>query len=363
MKRIGILGGGQLARMLSLAAYPLGITTLCLDPADEACARDVTNVIKAEYTDEAALEKFASEVDVITIENENLPIEKLQWLNSRCSVLPTPNAIAVAQDRLLEKKLFTSLGIATPAFYEVNTYEELESAIKALQFPAVIKTRRFGYDGKGQFVVQAADDLPKAWEALKGHALIAEQWIKFDREVSLIAVRDANKVCAFYPLTENVHRQGILRISRAPYIDATLYKTAQDYLQKILEHFNYIGVLAVEFFVCNGKLIANEMAPRVHNSGHWTIEGAVTSQFANHVRAILGLPLGNTDARGFSAMLNCIGEEPNMSAVLQHSHVYYHCYHKTAKPQRKLAHITVNTETKEACEKTLMQVTNLLQTT
>ena len=360
MLTIGILGGGQLARMLALAAYPLGLRTICLDPAIEASAADVTPVIRADYTDETALRDFAELVDVITVENENLPVDQLTWLNTLRPVAPNSDAIAYAQDRLLEKKLFQELNIPTTEFYMVDRFEDLQQACVTLGFPAVLKTRRFGYDGKGQYVIRTADDIAPAWESLKNHALILESWVKFDREVSLIAVRDAQNQIKFYPLVENIHQAGILHISRAPFVHAELFQLAQGYLRHLLEKLNYIGVLTVEFFACGETLIANEMAPRVHNSGHWTIEGAVTSQFANHIRAVAGLPLGDTAARGYSAMLNCVGNEPDLAAVLEYPNAYYHRYNKTAKPQRKLAHITVNTSTIEEREKQLTGLLKLL---
>ncbi|MFI4963566.1 MAG: 5-(carboxyamino)imidazole ribonucleotide synthase, partial [Legionellales bacterium] len=351
--KIGILGAGQLARMLTLAAYPLGWRTLCFDPSAEACASDVTRVIQADYTDETQLQHFASQVDLITLENENVPVSCLEKLATYCPVYPNATAIGVAQDRLQEKQLFQHLAIPTPSFLAINTQAELIAGCQQIGMPAVLKTRRFGYDGKGQYIIRTLEDIDKAWATLGAHALILESWVKFDREVSLIAARNTQGETQFYPLVENIHKMGMLHISRAPFIDSGLTQQAQQHVTHLLDQLNYVGVLTVEFFACGHQLIANEMAPRVHNSGHWTIEGAVTSQFAQHLRAICGLPLGNTATRDYSALLNCIGEEPEFIPILQQKNAYYHCYHKTPKPLRKLAHITVNAPTQEEREQQL----------
>lgn len=356
MLTIGILGGGQLARMLTLAAYPLGWRTLCLDPSENPCAADVTTVLKGEYTDDALLHSFAEQVDVITLENENIPVECLEKLNKKRPVWPPASAVAHAQDRLFEKKLFQSLNIPTAPFVDIDSKETLISACKTIGLPAVLKTRRFGYDGKGQFVIRNESDITSAWDTLGNAPLILEGWIAFDTEASLIAARNTKGECVFYPLIENQHKNGILHTSRAPILEIELTTLAKKHMTELLNHLNYVGVLTVEFFVSGNELIANEMAPRVHNSGHWTIEGSLTSQFSQHLRAITDYPLGSTDSRGCSMLLNCVGQEPDLATVLHYKNAFYHSYHKAPTPQRKLGHITINAASAEECSALLDQL-------
>jgi 5-(carboxyamino)imidazole ribonucleotide synthase len=351
--KIGILGAGQLARMLALAAYPLGWRTICYDPSPDACAADVTQVIRAEYTDEHQLQNFAAQVDIITLENENVPSSCLNTLAKYRPVYPNASAVAYAQDRLIEKQLFQQLAIPTPIFAAINSLAELITACEHIGLPAVLKTRRFGYDGKGQYIIRSAADITPAWGTLGGSELILESWVKFDREVSFIGARNAAGDIGFYPLVENIHSKGMLHISRAPFDDEKLLQQARHHITQLFNHLNYVGILTVEFFVCGQQLIANEMAPRVHNSGHWTIEGAVTSQFSQHLRAVAGLPLGSMETRNYSALLNCIGAEPELTAVLKQANAAYHGYHKAPKSLRKLAHITVNTASIEEREQQL----------
>jgi 5-(carboxyamino)imidazole ribonucleotide synthase len=350
---VGILGGGQLARMLALAAYPLGIHTVCFEPTANTCASMVTEVINADYQDKTALEKFARSVDVITIETENIPLATAEFVASFTNFCPSLNALAIGQERGKEKNLFRELGIATPRFVLINSLEDLKHAVSEINLPAVLKTRRMGYDGKGQFVLRHHNELEFAWDSLGVQELILEEFIKFDRELSIIAVRSKNKEIKFYPLIENQHQEGILRLSLAPYEDHKLQKLAQDYAQKILDYFDYIGVLTIELFQVGNKLLVNEMAPRVHNSGHWTIEGADTSQFENHIRAICNLPLGSTAAHGYSAMVNCIGDMPNREKILSIAQTHYHSYEKSAAPKRKVGHITVTANNKEILQQQL----------
>lgn len=356
MLTIGILGGGQLARMLTLAASSLGWHTLCVDPSDTPCARDVTTVLQGDYTDETLLKTFAEQVAIVTLENENIPVDTLKYLSSICPVWPNADAVAEAQDRLIEKQLFQTLHIPTAPFVAVDSKESLIKACDKIGLPAVLKTRRFGYDGKGQYVIRTPADIETAWNTLGSSPLILEGWIAFEKEVSLIAARNQHGDCVFYPLVVNEHKNGILHVSRAPYEDEALTAKAHEYLTLLLNHLNYVGVLAVEFFVYQNELLANEMAPRVHNSGHWTIEGSETSQFEQHLRAIADLPLGSTQSLGYSILLNCVGEEPDIDKVLQHPNVFYHSYGKQAKPNRKLAHITINTDTKEEAEALLIEL-------
>ncbi|AEB12423.1 5-(carboxyamino)imidazole ribonucleotide synthase [Marinithermus hydrothermalis] len=341
--RVGILGGGQLGRMLALAGHPLGLECVVLEPNPEAPARPVSVQLVAAYDDAEALAELAARVDVVTYEFENVPVAAARFLAERVAVRPPPAALEVAQDRLAEKTCFQRLGIPTPPFVPVHTRADLEEAVARVGLPAVLKTRRLGYDGKGQRVLREAGDVEAAWAALGGAPLILEGFVPFGREVSILAVRAQDGTCAFYPLVENRHEAGILRLSRAPAPDTPpeLQEAAEVYARRVLEALEYVGVLAIEFFQVDGRLVANEMAPRVHNSGHWTIEGAETSQFENHLRAVAGLPLGSTAPRGVSAMLNLIGQVPEPAAVLRVPGAHLHLYGKTPRPGRKLGHVTV----------------------
>jgi len=343
---LGILGGGQLARMLALAAAPLGVNTLVVDSAADACAGQVAPLVKADWTDYAALEDFARKVDVATFDFENVPAETARWLAERVAVFPNPRALAVAQDRLAEKTLFRECGPATPEFMAVDTRADLDRALATVGAPAILKTRRLGYDGKGQFRLKTTADADAAWAALGAqatkHGLILEAFVPFQRELSVLAVRGRNGDFRTWPLTRNWHVDGVLSMSLAPAPDiAALQPRATALARTLAESLDYVGVFALELFVQDGELLGNEMAPRVHNSGHWTIEGAHTSQFENHVRAVLGLPLGDTGARGQSAMFNWIGELPDPAAVLRGVDAHWHDYGKSARAGRKVGHATV----------------------
>lgn len=338
---VGIVGGGQLARMLALAGYPLGLRFQVLDPAADACAGQVATLIQGDFDDEDRLSLLAEWADVVTFDFENVPAVAARALEPRVAVYPPALALTVGQDRLYEKTLFWELGIPTPVFATVDSLEELQDAAIRVGLPAVLKTRRLGYDGKGQRVLRAPEDIEPAWRELGGVPLILEGFVPFEREVSVLAARGRGGETLFYPLVENRHRDGILRLSRAPYRGRILEHLGWNYARRLLDRLEYVGLLAIEFFVHEGRLIANEMAPRVHNSGHWTIEGAETSQFENHLRAILGLPLGSTAAVGSSAMLNCIGAMPEREPVLAVPGAHYHAYGKAPRPGRKVGHITL----------------------
>ena len=343
---VGILGGGQLARMLALAAAPLGVKTVVVDGTADACAGQVAPLIVADWSDYAALESFAAQVDVVTFDFENVPAETARWLAERVAVFPPPHALAVAQDRLEEKILFRECGLQTADFQTVDTREQLDQALATIGVPAIFKTRRFGYDGKGQFRLAALTDADAAWTALGAqaaeHGLILEAFVPFERELSVIAVRGRDGGFRTWPLTRNWHVNGVLSMSLAPAPDlGKLQQRASEFALTLAERLDYIGVFALELFIKDGEILGNEMAPRVHNSGHWTIEGAHASQFENHVRAVLGLPLGDTAARGVSAMLNWIGELPPASAVLNTVDAHWHDYGKQARPGRKVGHATV----------------------
>jgi 5-(carboxyamino)imidazole ribonucleotide synthase len=339
--KIGIVGGGQLGRMMALAGYPLGLEFLFLDRDARTPGGQVAPILEGELSDRGLLGQLGERCEVLTFDWENIPVEALENLPGKARIAPPQRALGCAQDRLSEKRTFELLGIPTTRYAAVGSRAALAAAVQAIGLPGVLKTRRMGYDGKGQFVIRAAADLDAAWAALGAAPLLYENLVPFDSEVSVIAVRGIDGKVAFYPLNLNVHREGILRITRAPHGNAALVRQAQRAAKKLLEHFDYVGVLTIEFFVARGKLIANEMAPRVHNSGHWTIEGAETSQFENHVRAISGMPLGSTRARGHSAMINLIGELPDRDAMLREPGLHWHDYGKTARPGRKLGHLTL----------------------
>lgn len=357
--KLGILGGGQLARMLALAGYPLGQRYVFFDPSAEACAGQVGELYCASYDDERQLEAFANAVDCVTFEFENVSLDSARFLERHVPVYPTAEALAATQDRLTEKSLFQRLGIQTPGFMAVSSLADLRQAVEQLGLPLVLKTRRFGYDGKGQFVVKAVADIDAAWKSLGGVPLIAEAFVPFTREVSVVAVRGRGGDVAFYPLTENEHRQGILHLSRARAEDV-MTAQAQDYAKRLLDELNYVGVLALELFQVDDQLLANEFAPRVHNSGHWTIEGAETSQFENHVRAVSGLPLGSTRVLGPVAMLNIIGTFPQRDEVLQVAGAHWHDYGKAPREGRKIGHITLTAPTEAELEANIAQVAALL---
>ena len=348
---VGILGGGQLARMLALAGLPLGLRFRSLDPATDAVAGDVSELVVGAYDDPAALRHLVRGVRVVTFEFENVPVAATQWLEEHCVVAPTPRALEIGQDRLREKTLFRHLGMGTPEFRAADTLEDLRAAVAAIGAPCIVKTRRLGYDGRGQVRLQPGPGLAASIDAayVELHqpgtgGLIVEQFVPFERELSVIAVRGRDGAVAVYPLVENLHRGGVLRLSRAPApdLDPALHRTAEQFVTELLQHLDYVGVLAVELFQVGGRLLANEMAPRVHNSGHWTIEGSVCSQFENHLRAVLGWPLGSTAmATGHAAMVNLIGELPSRRQLLALPGVRIHAYGKEPRPGRKLGHATV----------------------
>jgi 5-(carboxyamino)imidazole ribonucleotide synthase len=346
---IGILGGGQLGYMLALAGYPLGLHFRFLDPSPEAPVGRIAQRVTADYTDEAALEKFSSGLELVTYEFENVPVEAAKFLAERVPVYPPPAALEAAQDRLAEKGLFRKLGIPTTEFLPVSKHSELDATVRELGLPAVLKTSRMGYDGKGQWILRTAEDVAKAKSELPSVQLILDRFVPFTRELSILAVRSRSGEIAYYPLVENHHRGGILRLSLAPAprLEAQIQRAAEDAARRVLESLKYVGVLAIEFFEHEGRLLANEMAPRVHNSGHWTIEGAVTSQFENHLRAVLGLPLGSTGAAGHCAMLNFIGDLPESPEVLAVPDAHLHLYGKSPRPGRKLGHVTLRAASPE----------------
>ena len=337
--RIGIIGAGQLGQMLGFAAAELGDTCEFLDPADTPPAAAAGHVTRAAFDDSEALRRLAEASDVVTFEFENVPVEALAKIGDRVPVYPPPAALREAQDRLFEKRLFESLDVPLPPYRAVASRTDLDDAVRAIGLPLVLKTRRLGYDGKGQYVLRGTDDVAGAWRALGGAPLIAEAFVGFDCEVSIIGVRNVHGDVVTYPLTRNVHVDGILHTSRAPHEDPGLQRLATSYVRRILERLDYVGVLALELFVVGDPLLANEFAPRVHNSGHWTIEGAETSQFRNHILAVTGRPLGATSPRGHAGMLNLVGTLAQAARSPVHGRL--HDYGKAPRPGRKLGHITV----------------------
>ncbi|MCC8671521.1 5-(carboxyamino)imidazole ribonucleotide synthase [Xanthomonas arboricola] len=366
MTTVGILGGGQLARMLVLAGAPLGLRFAVFDPATDACAGQVAPLQAGAFDDTAALAAFAAQVDVITFDFENVPAAGAQQLAAQVPVFPSAAALAVAQDRLSEKTLFRELGIPVPEFAAIDDRAGLDAALARIGTPCVLKTRRFGYDGKGQFRIKTLADADAAWDALGAQAakvgLIVEAFVPFEREVSVVAVRGRDGEFRAWPLTENWHVDGVLSASLAPArVDAGLQAAAETHARAIAERLDYVGVFALELFVRDGQLLANEMAPRVHNSGHWTIEGAETSQFENHVRAVLGLPLGSAAMRGHACMLNWLGAMPDATAFLAVPGGHWHDYGKQSREGRKVGHATLHAETPQLLARALSEAGAALQ--
>ena len=340
--RVGILGGGQLGRMLALEGYPLGLSFRFLEPHAHAPVHGLGEMVVAPYDDMGALERFARDLDVATYEFENVPVASARALAERVPVLPPPTALQVAQDRLQEKRAFDALGIPTAPWASVDSPAELDSAAVRTGLPAVLKPRHWGYDGKGQAVIRKHAELEPAWRLLGGRPLIIERFVEFSRELSILGVRARDGHAALYPLVENEHRGGVLYLSvaPAPLVDEALQGKAEGYALALMERLDYVGVMALELFQEGDALLANELAPRVHNSGHWTLDGAWCSQFENHLRAVCGYPLGPTEARGYSAMLNLLGRVPPAREILALGG-RLHLYGKEPRPGRKLGHVNV----------------------
>ncbi|MDR9467977.1 5-(carboxyamino)imidazole ribonucleotide synthase [Marinospirillum sp.] len=346
--RVGILGAGQLGQMLALAGYPLGQRFVFLDTSGSPSADIGTTLIDPQNQQ---LPDFLLRVDQVTYEFEHLPVELVREIEKHKPVYPSSRALEVCQNRGLEKDLFTRLNLPTPEYRLVNSAEELAAAVKELgeakQKPVIAKSVTEGYDGKGQAVLRSAEEAPQAWEAIGHKQLLVEAFVDFVREVSIIAVRGQDGEVVFYPMAENHHVDGILRYSLAPIPDLQdkTQQLAETYIQALLQELDYVGVLALELFQkADGQLVVNEMAPRVHNSGHWTQNGAVTSQFENHLRAVSGLPLGSTQVLHPTCMLNIIGKAPALQAVLAEENAHLHLYGKEERAGRKLGHINLVAE-------------------
>lgn len=366
MTTVGILGGGQLARMMILAGAPLGLQFRVYDPSPEACAGQLAPLVNGAFDDEQALRDFAASVDVITFDFENVPAASLAALEQGSRVFPNARALSLAQDRLSEKTLFQSLGIPLPAFADIDSLATLETKVAEFGLPCILKTRRLGYDGKGQFRIKQAGDVAAAWEALGAQAgsvgLILEGFVHFDCELSVVAARNAAGQFVAWPVTRNWHVDGVLSASLAPCgMPQAVQDQAIAHARAVAEHLDYVGVFALELFHCEGTLLANEMAPRVHNSGHWTGDGAQTSQFANHLRAGLGLPLGDTAVLGVACMLNWLGQMPDADPVLSEAAGFWHDYGKSPRAGRKVGHANFRADTSAALSEALIRVGDALE--
>ncbi|MGD8999160.1 MAG: 5-(carboxyamino)imidazole ribonucleotide synthase [Granulosicoccaceae bacterium] len=357
--KVGVLGAGQLGRMLALAGIPLGVEFVFYDSAENVCTKHLGDFVQGSFDDFDKLATFIDGVDVVTVEFEHIPVASLEWLARRVPVRPAPGVVAIAQDRLLEKQMFTKLGIPTPAYTAIDDEQQMIEACSAISATRLAKSRRAGYDGKGQQLISVDTDAAQAWQNIGAVPLIIEEHVSFQREISMIAVRNVSGETRFYPVSENTHKGGILHCTRARPNDP-MQAQAEDLAQRVLDELDYVGVLAFELFDCNGTLMANEIAPRVHNSGHWTIEGAETSQFENHLRAILDLPPGSTQPRCAAAMLNLIGEMPDREAVLSVAGAAYHDYGKSARPGRKLGHITLTAANEAELDKRIVELGTML---
>ncbi len=359
---IGVLGGGQLGRMLALAGYPLGHEFVFLDAAPEALSGLGSHIV-APVDDEAALATLAERVDLVTYEFENVPVAAARFVAARKPVFPSPVALEASQDRLAEKRFFEALGIRTAPYCDVRDRAGLDGAARALGLPFILKTRRLGYDGKGQAVIRTAAELEAAWARLGGAPCVAEGFVRFARELSVLAVRGRDGGLAFYPLVENHHADGILRrsLAPAPAVTPALQQAAESLATRVLEQLDYVGVLAIELFQVDDALVANEMAPRVHNSGHWTIEGAETSQFENHVRAVTGAPLGSTATVGHAAMVNLIGDWPDPADVLAVRGAHLHLYGKQSRPGRKVGHVTIRSDDPAAVVRRAKRIEDMIR--
>ena len=358
---IGVIGAGQLGMMLGESAKELGCDCIFLDPNKNSPAKKIGEVLNYEFNDLEAIKKLSSQCDVITYEFENVPVKSINFIDPR-KVYPPSNALETTQDRLKEKHLFDSLEIPVAKYSKVDSFSDLLDATDSLGYQFLIKTRSFGYDGKGQFLIKDESDIQKAWDQLGNQPLIAEKKIKFDREISIIGARSLSGEIALYPLTKNNHVNGILRTSRSTDENAIVTKQAHDYLSCLLKKLNYVGVLALELFVKDDKGIANEYAPRVHNSGHWTIEGTETSQFENHLRAIMDMRLGDTSVNGFAGMENLIGCIPAEIKGLS-GEFFFHDYGKEERQGRKLGHVSIVTPKEEDREIKLKEIQRIISQT
>ena len=356
VKRIGVIGSGQLGRMMALAATHLDTEFVFFDEASESPCSNLGKSIQP--SSDNALKAFIESVDVVTYESENTDATLVDDINQQVPVYPSSISLLKSQHRLTEKSFFQSIGIQTADFRKVESLADLTSAVEELGLPIILKTTREGYDGKGQAMIKEASDVEAAWQTLQGTELIAEAFVHFSRELSVIAARNVKGDVEIYPLAENDHSAGILRVSRVPVKALSEQKLTQarQYITILLNELNHVGVLTLELFDTDSGLIANEMAPRVHNSGHWSIEGAYCSQFENHIRAICDMPLGSTSARQeYAAMINIIGKHGNQESVLKQENSFYHAYGKSERLNRKIGHINIVASNEAEIERTIKQ--------
>jgi 5-(carboxyamino)imidazole ribonucleotide synthase len=341
--RIGILGAGQLGRMLAQAGIPLGHSFNFYDTQITTTVTGLGESLIGSFDDRSALKAFAARCDVVTYEFENVPCESARYIESLVPIFPSPRALEISQDRSTEKQFLQDLGIAVPRFRTLGSERELREACEILGLPCIAKTRRFGYDGKGQARIESDKDITAAWRILQGAPLIVEGFVPFSRELSVIATRDKGGEICVYPLSCNTHIDGILHRSElpAPDISSALKATAHKLIARVMTELDYIGTLAIELFEVRGEILANEMAPRVHNSGHATIDCITSSQFENHIRAITGTQLGCVEPQSRAVMFNVIGSVPSFGAVEALPNARIHMYGKEPRPGRKLGHITL----------------------
>jgi len=352
--KIGVLGAGQLGRMLALSAYPLGhqMRFLALSEEDPSSLLGKTFI---HNNNPEMVSNFADSSDIVTYESENTDVTIVNEISKNTKVFPSDKSLYISQHRGREKALLDSLKIPCAPYQMINSLDDLKSAIKNIGIPSILKTATDGYDGKGQFLIKSETQIHEAWEKMAGADSILEGFINFKRELSLIAVRGIDGSLKYYPLVENSHHEGILRLTIAPAqnISASLQKKAKEYMSSILKEIKHVGVLTIELFESD-DLLVNEIAPRVHNSGHWTIEGAQTSQFENHIRAITESPLGQTTITSkFSAMINIIGVHGPIQKVLKTKNAHLHLYNKEERTGRKLGHITLTSNSTDELNKTI----------
>ena len=360
--RIGVLGAGQLGRMLALSAYPLGhqMRFLALSEEDPSSLLGKTFV---HNNNPEVIQKFSNDCDVVTYETENTDINIVNEISKTIEVYPRDLSLSLTQHRGREKTLLQQLNIPCAPFELINNVSDLTRAIKNIGLPAILKTTQDGYDGKGQFLIKSESQIDEAWEAMSGVESILEGFIDFKRELSLVAVRGTDGSLKYYPLAENSHHEGILRLTVAPAqeISESLQKKAESYMISLLTEINHVGVLTLELFDSDDELIVNEIAPRVHNSGHWTIEGAQTSQFENHIRAITNTPLGDTSIKSqFNAMINIIGKHGPTNKVLETRNAHLHLYDKKERKNRKLGHITITSDSYEELQNSFDNLSDYL---
>ncbi len=363
MKKIGILGAGQLGRMLALAGYPLELDFFFYDTTGTPSVGlgNVSSDTSANL-ENPDLQTFIDSVDVVSYEFEHLPLQLAQHIEQKNTLHPSSRSLDVCQDRAKEKALFDRLGIPTPSYRVIDTEQGLIKAVEELGLPVVVKTTTEGYDGKGQFVIRQLEQCQEAWHTIGSRTLIVEAFVNFTRELSIIAVRATDDNIEVYPLAENQHNDGILRYSTAPAprVDDETASQARSYAKELIHELDHVGILTLELFETEKGLVANEMAPRVHNSGHWSIEGAPCSQFENHLRAITGLPLGCTQASRPTCMINIIGEKGDIQSLLELPYAHVHLYAKEERPGRKLGHVTVQADSYEELVWRVNNVASLL---